>query len=37
MVMVVGELDVIRVVGDEVQVDPVLLLRYCHHLQTKQP
>ena len=37
MAMVVGELDVIRVVGDEVQVDPVLLLRYCHHLQAKRP
>ena len=27
MVMVVGEQDVIRVVGEEVQVDPVLLWR----------
>ena len=37
MAMVVGELDVIRVVGDEVQVDPVLLLRYRLHLQAKRP
>ena len=35
--MVVGEQDMNRVVGEEVQVDLALLLRQCHHLQANRP